>query len=387
MHALVLLGCLLCVESSCDASSYGDSSYGDSTTKECGIYDDSTTKECGCSAGTNRQSGTAAYDPEGTLPTIFEALQRAIQTGDLNRDLVVPTPLVLIPGGLFTMGTDDPQIVEDGESPARKVKISPFKLQKYEVSNRQFSEFILETGYKTEAENFGWSFCFEATLSSQVLSRISTKVVATPWWLPVQDASWFRPNGPDKDILSEKLLDHPVTHVSHNDAKKYCEWLNLRLPREAEFERASRGGLESKGFPWGDELNPEGRFRANLWQGMFPNENLGSDGYSYASPVTAFGEQNQYGLYNIIGNAWEWVADAWTVRHRLTGPDGEVLENPLVEIRGRIDDPTVERVKKGGSYMCHISYCYRYRVESRSSNSADSSSQNLGMRCADDYDE
>jgi sulfatase modifying factor 1 len=356
-------------------------------------------ENCDCSKGTNRPSEERAallkskiytsddnaVDDLGKKSAYQEWLLDATSQGLYSRGTVKETPMVRIPAGEFTMGTDDPQIMTDGESPARRVYVSEFLLDQYEVSNRQFVEFVLETGYETEAEKFGWSFCFQDTLSPQVLSSIDKQVAAVPWWVPVQGASWLHPNGPDGDIISDHLLDFPVVHISHNDARAYCAWRNARLPREAEFERAARGGRESQDFPWGDELYPEGRYRANLWQGLFPGENLAQDGFPYACSVEEFGPQNDFGVYNIIGNAWEWVADAWTTRHRTTAPDGSLLRDPQVELSlEKLDDPTVERVKRGGSYMCHISYCYRYRTASRSSNSADSSAQNLGFRCAQD---
>jgi len=318
---------------------------------------------------------------------MVDEIVKLIEKGLIDRDAMKPTPLVRIPEGQFTMGTDDPKIIGDGEGPARQVFVSEYLLQQYEVSNRQFLEFVAETGFVTEAEKFGWSFCFEGTLSEKVLETVQNKVDAVPWWVPVEGADWLHPNGPDGNVASLGLLDHPVVHISHNDARAYCEWIGMRLPREAEFERASRGGLENTLYPWGEELVPNGKHRANLWQGEFPEQNLEQDGFRWASPVDSFGPQNAYGLYNIIGNAWEWVADAWTVKHRVKDPNGELLRDIQVEYRDKIEDPTVERVKKGGSYMCHISYCYRYRTASRSSNSADSSAQNLGLRCAKDIEE
>ena len=363
--------------------------------------DGGETQECGCSHGTDRMTQERSemmksriYHKEGESDEqkgksgLREWLFEASKLGKFNRHAVEETPMVRIPAGEFTMGTDDPQIMTDGESPARRVFVNEFLLDQYEVSNRQFIEFVLDTGFETEAEKFGWSFCFESTLSAKVLSTIDRQVAAVPWWVPVQGANWVRPNGPDQDIISQELLDFPVVHVSHNDARAYCAWRNARLPREAEFERAARGGLESQDYPWGNELTPEGRFRANLWQGEFPRENLATDGFPFACPVNEFGPQNDFGLYNIIGNAWEWVADAWTTRHRTVAPDGSKLVDPQVEYSlDKMDDPTIERVKKGGSYMCHISYCYRYRTASRSSNTADSSAQNLGFRCAKDAEE
>lgn len=195
------------------------------------------------------------------------------------------------------------------------------------------------------------------------------------------------PNGPGKDVVELDMVNYPVVHVSHNDAREYCKWRGARLPTEAEFEKAVKGGVESQEYPWGNKLHPNGIFRANLWQGKFPYENLGKDGYPYSSPVDAFGPQNDYGLYNVIGNVWEWVADAWVVRHPTKAQDGSILKDPVIEFDYRkVDYLTVERVKKGGSFMCHKSYCFRYRSVSRSSNTADTSAQNLGFRCAKSID-
>jgi sulfatase modifying factor 1 len=280
------------------------------------------------------------------------------------------------------MGTDKPIIPEDGESPARLVTVSSFYLQEKEVSIRQFAEFVLKTNFVTETEKFGWSFAFEKTLSKQVLADIDKKVDSVPWWLPVEHAFWYQPEGWDSFV--DNRLDHPVVQVTWNDAKAYCEWLGLRLPREAEYERALRGESVNASFPWGNVLYPDGKYRANLWQGKFPQINTIEDGYEYAAPVDAFGPQNEFGVYNLLGNVWEWVADAWIVNHSKYIQPGVTLVDPLIEIQGRLDDPTLERVKRGGSYMCHESYCYRYRTASRSHNTADSSAQNLGIRCAGD---
>ena len=295
----------------------------------------------------------------------------------------IATAYVAIPGGEFTMGTSEPVNAEDGESPPRRVRVAPFYLAETETSVGEFAAFVRATGHVTDAETFGWSFAFERTLSPAVNAQIKTAVQEVPWWVPVPGADWAHPNGPD----SVAEPDMPVTHVSHHDAKAYCAWANARLPREAEFEFAMRGGLEQNLYPWGNDLVPNGTHRANLWQGDFPAVNTAEDGYMWACPVRGMGPQNAYGLYNIVGNVWEWVADGWTTQHHKYIPrPPAVLENPQVELHapGTTDERATERVKRGGSYMCHESYCLRYFTASRSHNTADSSAQNLGFRCARD---
>ncbi|XP_036122793.1 formylglycine-generating enzyme isoform X1 [Molossus molossus] len=281
-----------------------------------------------------------------------------------------PAKMVLIPAGVFTMGTDDPQIKQDGEAPARRVTVDAFYMDAYEVSNADFEQFVNATSYLTEAERFGDSFVFEGLLSEQVKTGIRQAVAAAPWWLPVKGANWRHPEGPDSTVLHR--LDHPVLHVSWNDAVAYCAWAGKRLPTEAEWEYSCRGGLHDRLFPWGNKLQPRGQHYANVWQGEFPVTDTGEDGYRGTAPVDAF-PPNGYGLYNIVGNAWEWTSDWWTVRH-----SAQEALNPKGPPSGK------DRVKKGGSYMCHKSYCYRYRCAARSQNTPDSSASNLGFRCAAD---
>ncbi|KAE8298681.1 Sulfatase-modifying factor 1 [Larimichthys crocea] len=275
--------------------------------------------------------------------------------------------MVLISGGEFLMGTDNPGIPADGEGPQRLVHVDSFYMDIQEVTNQQFESFVSASGYITEAEKFGDSFVFEGLLSESVKNQITQAVAAAPWWLPVKGANWRHPHGPDSDIKDR--LDHPVLHVSWADAVAYCSWLHKRLPTEAEWEYACRGGLKDRLYPWGNKLNPKGQHYANLWQGDFPNHNTGEDGYVKTSPVMSF-PANGYGLYDMVGNAWEWTSDWWTVHHT-----ADEQHNPTGPPSGK------DKVKKGGSYMCHKSYCYRYRCAARSQNTPDSSASNLGFRC------
>jgi formylglycine-generating enzyme required for sulfatase activity len=204
-------------------------------------------------------------------------------------------------------------------------------------------------------------------VSENTKKSVDMVVQQTPWWFVVNGAYWQKPEGPDSSI--ENRLDHPVVHVSWNDAMAYCQWAGARLPTEAEWEYAALGGLVKKTYPWGNELKKKGEYQCNIWQGKFPEMNTAEDGYISTAPVNAF-EPNQFGLYNVIGNVWEWCADWFTVNHDL-----KAVKNPVGPLTGEA------KVMKGGSYLCHESYCNRYRVAARTSNTPDSSSGNIGFRC------
>jgi len=286
------------------------------------------------------------------------------------------TRMVRLDGGPFTMGTnDDVGFPADGEGPARKVTLDPFYVDRHAVTNAEFLQFVRETEYTTDAERFGWSFVFRDLLAPEDRSHVLESAAATPWWLAVENARWFRPEGPSSSALDRARLKHPVTHVSWNDALAYCEWAGKRLPTEAEWEYAARGGLEEKRYPWGDDLEPGGDHRCNIWQGEFPAHDTAADGYHGTAPVDAF-ESNGHGLYNVAGNVWEWCGD-WFSPDYHTSPDYS-HDNPTGPDEGDA------RVMRGGSYLCHDSYCNRYRVAARSQNTPDSSAGNIGFRCVVD---
>ena len=276
--------------------------------------------------------------------------------------------MVQLPGSEFLMGTEDLDgFPADGEGPVRPVVVRRFYIDQFAVSNEKFAAFINATGYKTEAEQFGWSFVFGGLLPDDFPD--TRAVVAAPWWRQVEGADWQHPFGPQSSL--DGILNHPVVHVSWNDAQAYCSWAGKRLPTEAEWEYAARGGLEQKRFPWGDELAPGGEHVMNIWEGTFPSKNTLEDGYLGTAPVDAF-PANGFGLHNASGNVWEWCADWFSTDFHLNAS----LKHPSGPSSGEAN------VIRGGSYLCHDSYCNRYRVAARSSNQPSSSTGNMGFRCA-----
>jgi formylglycine-generating enzyme len=252
--------------------------------------------------------------------------------------------VVLLEGGELLMGDVGPWAYPgDGEGPVRRVQVDAFGIDPHAVSNAEFAAFVERTGHVSEAERFGWSFVFAGLLPDEFPP--TRGVARAPWWRQVEGADWRRPEGPQSSL--DGRMDHPVVHVSWIDARAYCEWMGGRLPTEAEWEYAARGGLVGKPFPWGNELEPGGEHRMNVWQGEFPTENTCADGFYGTCPVDAFAP-NGYGLHNMTGNVWEWCENRFT---------------------------------RGGSYLCHASYCRRYRVSARNSMEPQSTTGNTGFRC------
>jgi formylglycine-generating enzyme required for sulfatase activity len=320
---------------------------------------ESTTSGSPCCAAPRESGDGAASGASDPVPTAPAADARSLDG------------MTRLEGGTFLMGTDsDLGYPADGEGPVREVTLDPFYIDETAVTNADFREFVRDTGYETDAERIGWSFVFHTFLSEKE-AKWAERSQTAPWWCGIKDACWKWPFGRGSHVGDR--LDHPVVHISWNDAKAYAEWAGKRLPTEAEWEYAARGGLEQKRFPWGDELRPDGQHMCNIWQGSFPDHNTAEDGYRGTAPVQSF-PPNGYGLYEVAGNAWEWCYDWFSPDFHVDGP----RENPAGPADGEA------KVMRGGSYLCHHSYCNRYRVAARSANTPDSTTGNLSFRCAAD---
>ncbi len=269
------------------------------------------------------------------------------------------------------VGTDRPLIAEDGEGPARPVRLDAFEIEIETVTNDRFAAFVAATGYVTEAERFGWSPVFIGLLAEG--AGYFANEGRTPWWVRVDGACWKAPEGPESDLSGRG--DHPVVQVSWNDARAFARWCGGRLPTEAEWEHAARGGLGDVRYPWGDAEPDDNTVYCNIWQGGFPHGNTLADGYFGTSPVHAF-EANRAGLYGMAGNVWEWTQDGFRVRSLLKA----------AKARNRHAATQHEKVLKGGSFLCHSSYCHRYRIAARSALAMNSSTSNAGFRLAYDID-
>ena len=261
--------------------------------------------------------------------------------------------MISLPGGTFRMGSQAPEAYpEDGEGPVRTVHAAPFGLAASTVTVAEFAAFVLATGYRTDAESWGSSLVFAGLLPAR-LREASPTVSEAPWWHQVSGADWLHPCGPGSHRVLTERADHPVTHISQHDAAAYAQWVGARLPTEAEWEFAARGGLDQQPYPWGSVRNPGGRQLMNTFPGQFPHAPSGPVG---TVPASAF-PPNAYGLHNMTGNVWEWTTSRF-------GPG----------------DP--RPVIRGGSYMCHASYCRRYRTSARTASTAETSLGHTGFRLA-----
>ena len=281
----------------------------------------------------------------------------------------IPEGVVRVAGGRTIVGTNTPEIPQDGEGPERTATISDFELEATTVTNERFARFVDATGYVSEAERFGWSAVFSADQDTMAAARRAGSTL--PWWHRVNGANWRQPEGPGSSITSR--MDHPVVQVSWSDANAFAVWVGGRLPTEVEWEHAARGGFNRKRFPWGND-EPDDTFPyCNIWQGHFPTLNTEADGYGGTAPARSF-ETNALGFYNMSGNVWEWTHDAFRIRSM----------SRAARLRNAQALAHSDKVLKGGSFLCHISYCYRYRIAARMAMTPDSAGSNVGFRVAYD---
>lgn len=321
-----------------------------------------------------------------SLPPTLTAQPSVAAIDESSDDLIVeepetaPSGMRWIPGGTFLMGSDNPKFPD--ESPAHNVTLDGFWMDETEVTNRQFDEFVQATGYVTVAEKapdrneiasqagidpadipaenlVPGAICFNSKFDPKTL-RKDHPLWPYQVWTYIRGASWRHPEGPDSNI--DDRWDHPVVHVSWDDAIAYCRWAGKRLPTEAEWEYAARGGLKDSEYPWGNDLQPAGKWASNIWQGEFPIENRADDGFPESSPAKTF-PPNAYGLYDLSGNVWEWCSDWYRPDYYRSSPD----RNPMGPVSS-VDplEPTIpKRVQRGGSFMCSDNYCIGYRVAAR----------------------
>lgn len=317
----------------------------------------------------------------------------------LNQPPAAPSGMVWIPGGEFTMGTDNDMGWPD-EKPAHHVKVDGFFMDATEVTNAQFRKFVEATKYVTTAEK---AITIEEIMrqvppgtppppkeslvaGSMVFTIPNGKVDLkdfSQWWRWVPGANWQHPEGPDSAIDGKD--EHPVVHVSWDDAMAFAKWAGKRLPTEAEWEFAARGGLDNKLNAWGDaKPGQDGKWQCNIWQGEFPRKNTKDDGFERTAPVKSYAH-NGYGLYDMAGNVWEWCSD-WYDRDLYTKRSGRVTSNP--QGPERTNDPhhpfEPRRVQRGGSFLCNDSYCSRYRPSARHGCTPDTGMSHVGFRCVKD---
>jgi formylglycine-generating enzyme required for sulfatase activity len=267
------------------------------------------------------------------------------------------TDMAIVPEGTFGYGCDRREgHPSDGEGPSRLVQLNGFRIDRHAVTNARFARFVEATSYVTDAERIGWSFVFAGLLPDDF--EETRGVAAAPWWRQVFGANWCKPEGARSDLAGRENL--PVVHISHTDALAFCAW----------------AGLDAKRFPWGDNETPDGYHHCNVWQGTFPSDNATDDGFYGLAPVDAY-PPNGFGLYNMAGNAWEWCSD-WFSSPRFAGE----TPSPIVDPRGAPSG--THRVMRGGSYLCHPSYCWRYRNAARSASTPETATGHVGFRCARD---
>jgi formylglycine-generating enzyme len=289
-----------------------------------------------------------------------QAVEQVVATEVEDPELPIEIEgMVLISAGVLMMGSSDGFA---NEGPVHEVSLDAYYIDTHEVTNREFARFVTETGYVTEAEQWKWSIVFAPD------DRPGQRVPGAEWWKRADGATWRHPNGPETSI--DGLDEYPVVQVSWNDAAAYAAWAGKRLPTEAEWEKAARGGLRDAPYAWGMDFAPGGEQQANTWNGQFPVEDSGEDGFKSLAPVGQY-KPNGYGIYDIAGNVWEWVEDWYGANYYRDSPG----ENP------RGPEEGIEKVQRGGSFMCADNYCLGYRVSHRGKSGIDSGLPHVGFRC------
>lgn len=330
----------------------------------------------------NKRKDTGPRGDNGTTAASAASAARADATAD---GMSWTNSMVWIPGGTFWMGSETGQT---DERPVHQVTVDGFWIDRTEVTNAEFARFIDATGYRTVAERKPNPADFPGAPPENL---VAGSIVFTPpdhrvpldnhlhWWRWVPGASWKHPEGPESTIKGRE--DHPVVHVAWEDAVAYCDWAGKRLPTEAEWEFASRGGLDRKPYVWGDEQVPNGKWEANIWQGQFPVENSLADGFRTTCAVKSY-PPNGYGLYDMAGNVWEWCSDWYLPDYYANSP----AKNPKGP--GYSHDPNEpgvpKRIQRGGSYLCSDLYCTGYRPSARMKTSPDTGLSHAGFRCVKD---
>lgn len=351
-----------------------------------------------CSCNKDKTVGSVGNKPGHTRMIVPQRLNTSNSSHVSFNGNVSLEGMILISGGEFDMGADNSQADAD-EYPKHRVKVSPFYMDVTEVTNAQFRKFVNATGYITTAERKpDWDELKKnlpkgtpkppdsLLVAASLVFKPTTKPVNlndfSQWWKWIKGANWKHPQGPASNI--EGKDNYPVVHISWDDAQAYCKWSGKRLPTEAEWEFAARGGLKNNMYPWGNQSINEGTPKANSWEGKFPYLNEKKDGYSTLAPVQSF-KANGYGLYDMAGNVWEWCSDLYNYDY-YKKLEGRLVLNP--QGADRSYDPqepySVKRSLRGGSFLCNDSYCSGYRVARRMKSSPDTSLEHTGFRCVQD---
>ncbi|MEX2672708.1 MAG: formylglycine-generating enzyme family protein [Phycisphaeraceae bacterium] len=325
------------------------------------------------------------FQPSLSAENVAENPDEAVEREEIDG-------MVWVPGGAYQRGSNE---AYPEEGPRHEVSVDGFWMDKHPVTNRQYAAFVEATDYVTVAEKKPEAALFPGAAEEDLVpgsvvfvqpeQDVNLRGHVGQWWQWVPGAYWRAPEGPGSSIADR--MDHPVVHVAYEDAKAYADWAGKKLPTEAQWERAARGGLEGKMYVWGDEMMPDDQHLANTWQGKFPVENAVEDGHAGTSPVMSF-PANGYGLYDMAGNVWEWTSD-WF--HPQSYRDAAGEHNPVGPAREESFSPSdpgrAVRAMRGGSYLCATSYCLRFRPSARSATTPDTATTHLGFRCIKDPEE